>query len=235
MVSFVADGQTLPDMRVECDIASSVSDAKKQRYVHEFTSLCISDQLQDVTLRLDSHHLLKHALTPVRPSDPLTPHSRHDGTVGPILLGGVRWSPAQEEKAVGKSIIGCDRVRLMLNARKLGQPRVVSKLHFQRDVCSKGSYFSAEASECVDCRPCNNAASVASGAQPAIARAPHGSEAGPLQQRCVLCSMVESSILPLTRSSVALVGPLTRPDNSSVDAGRGAPGDANRAPAVSTP
>ena len=67
MVSFVADGQTLPDMRVECDIASSVSDPQKQRYVHEFTSLCVSDQLQDVTLRLDSDHLLKHALTPVRP------------------------------------------------------------------------------------------------------------------------------------------------------------------------
>ena len=68
----------------------------------------------------------------------------------------------QGEKAIGKSIIGCDRVRLMLNARKLGQPRVVSKLKFQRDVCSKGSYFSAEASECVDCKPCNNAAGVVS-------------------------------------------------------------------------
>ena len=68
MVTFVADGRTLPHLRVECDLASSVSDPKKQRYVHEFTSQCISDQLQDITLRLDSDYLLQNALTPVQPA-----------------------------------------------------------------------------------------------------------------------------------------------------------------------
>ena len=73
VVTFVADGRTLPHLRVECDFASGGSDdARKQRYVHEFSSQCISDQLEVVTLQLDSYdgHLLENALTKVRSANP---------------------------------------------------------------------------------------------------------------------------------------------------------------------
>ena len=81
MVTFVADGRTLPHLRVECDLASSVSDAAKQRYVHEFSSQCISDQLEVITLQLDSDSVLKNALTPVWCGQPTMLRSHHHDTI----------------------------------------------------------------------------------------------------------------------------------------------------------
>ncbi len=60
-VTFVADGRTLSALRMECDFASSVKDPQKQRYIHRFSSQCVNDQPQKVSVRLDSDHLLKHA------------------------------------------------------------------------------------------------------------------------------------------------------------------------------
>ena len=97
---------------------------------------------QDITLRLDSDHLLKHALT-------------------------------QAQRAAGGEIVGCDRVRFMLHARALNQPRVLRELRIQRDVCSAGSYFSDVERECIDCMPCSKAASAGGRRQCcSVARAP---------------------------------------------------------------
>ena len=77
IVTFVTEGRTLPHLRVECDLGSSVSDVKKQRYVHEFSSRCISDALEHETLILDSDkgNILENTVTPVQCSAAL--HSHH--------------------------------------------------------------------------------------------------------------------------------------------------------------
>ena len=132
----------------------------------------------------------------------------------------------QAQKAAGEEIVGCDRVRLMLNGRALDRPRVLGKLRLQRDVCSKGSYFSDAVRECVDCRPCNSAASAVAGG---------GSFWLQLRRYSLLYAAAQCAKLTHWVSFIfcSCRRPV-RPESTAAAAGRGAKGRAFRAPKGST-